>query len=426
MVTTQKSRALGVLIAAGLTGGLLLAPAAVAADVTVEFVNPRNGAELARDTPVPVQLKVTNTTGAPVANVAVRLSAESENASASVQSLSCSAGGMGTSPTTGSGVCSFPTLAANASATLDAIVVTTATRAQDYVYLGGTVTENGVAAGDADDYFRIARLPLPKADLNVQVQGPAQLAVGETGELKTTLNNVGGDAADGVTSVPRFSMGWISTREVDVLGVTATAGLCKLEPITDYDDVTGLEVLVPNYVRAACEGGALPAGGSITATVTVKAKAPGSLQATPSFSVSNFEDVTPISWWAEPEFRVAIFQPPVQPPFVDPTPTDQAELVAPAGGVLKVSKKGVATVSVTCRAAAGCPQAVVLYKGGKGKSKLSGQLKVRALKNGQTTKIKLKLNKKQLAALKKTKKKGVQVTFTGAELALTATLVAGK
>ena len=56
----------------------------------------------------------------------------------------------------------------------------------------------------------------PKADLNVQASAPAQLAVGETGQLKTTLNNVSGDSADGVRNVPNFRLFGFSTRNVDV------------------------------------------------------------------------------------------------------------------------------------------------------------------------------------------------------------------
>jgi hypothetical protein len=100
--------------------------------------------------------------------------------------------------------------------------------------------------------------------------------------------------------------------------------------------------------------------------------------------------------------------------------------VAPAGGVLKVTKKRVAKLSVACRVAAGCPQTVLFFTGGKGKSKLSGQLKVRALRNGKTATVAIKLTAKQYKALVKAKKKGVVVTLTGAEQAVTATLVAGK
>ena len=52
--------------------------------------------------------------------------------------------------------------------------------------------------------------------------------------------------------------------------------------------------------------------------------------------------------------------------------------------------------------------------------------KLRALAIGKTTTITLKLTKKQLKALKGAKKKGVPITISGAELTITATLVAGK
>ena len=160
----------------------------------------------------------------------------------------------------------------------------------------------------------VAGAPRPKADLNVQVQAPAQLAVGQTAELKTTLNNVSGATADGVTTVPNFRLSGFSTRNVDVLGVSATAGTCKIDPVKDFDDTTGQQIVIPSMVNISCTGGTLAPGGAITATVTVKATTPGVVRETPSFFVPGMDDTTiPQNWWDYPEFRVGIFQTPAPP-----------------------------------------------------------------------------------------------------------------
>jgi len=273
-------------------------------------------------------------------------------------------------------------------------------------------------------FTQVAR---PKADLNLQISAPAQLAVGETGQLKTTLNNVSGDSADGVHQVPRFSLFEFSTRNADVLAVSATAGTCKVEPVKTFDPTSFKQIVVPDMVNISCQGGKLAPGGSITATVTVKGKSPGVVRESPGFFVSGMVDSTPLTrWWEYPEFRVGIYKAPAPPAFVDPTPLDQAELAPPTGGLLKVTKKRVAKLTASCHVAAGCPQAVVFYKGGKGKKKIAGHANLRALANGKSTTVTLKLTKKQFKALKAAKKKGIQVKITGAELAITVTLVARK
>jgi hypothetical protein len=270
----------------------------------------------------------------------------------------------------------------------------------------------------------------PTADLNVQVSAPAQLAVGETAELKTTLNMVSGDSADGVHNVPNFALFGFSTRNVDVIAVSATAGTCRTEPIKTFDPVSHLEIVVPDVLNILCQGGTLAPGGAITASVSVKGKSPGVVSEQPEFGVSGMVDSTPLQkWWEYPQYRVGVFQAPASPPppaFVDPTPLDQAELSAPAGGLLKVTKKGIAILTASCHVAAGCPQATLFYAGGKGKTKIAGQARLRALANGKKTTVTLKLTKKQLKALRAAKKKGVQIRISGAELTITVTLVAGK
>ena len=221
-----------------------------------------------------------------------------------------------------------------------------------------------------------------------------------------------------------------STRNVDVVAVSATAGTCRTEPEKTFDPVSHLEIVVPDMINISCQGGTLAPGGSITATVTIKGKSPGVVSDSPGFGISGMQDSTPLQkWWEYPQFRVGVYQAPAvptPPAFVDPTPLDQAELAAPAGGLLKVAKKGTTKLTASCHVAAGCPQATLFYTGGKGKTKIAGQAKLRALANGKTTTVTLKLTKKQLKALKAAKKKGVQITITGGELTITATLLAGK
>ena len=241
---------------------------------------------------------------------------------------------------------------------------------------------------------------------------------------------VSGDSADGVHNVPNFGLFGFSTRNVDVVAVSATAGTCRTEPEKTFDPVSHLEIVVPDMINISCQGGTLAPGGSITATVTIKGKSPGVVSDSPNFGISGMQDSTPLQkWWEYPQFRVGVYQAPAvptPPAFVDPTPLDQAELAAPAGGLLKVTKKGTTKLTASCHVAAGCPQATLFYKGGKGKTKIAGQAKLRALANGKTTTVTLKLTKKQLKALKAAKKKGVQITITGGELTITATLLAGK
>ena len=425
-MSPRKRRAV-TLAAACLAAALSLAPAASAStlDASFDTLPP----EVARNTPITTTLRVTNTSGADVADLALgihpaqMLDDESEPP-VSIQAVDCQGGTRVTpDPVAGTPACRWAT---TPQGTGHAMSVTFLPADGAYVFVNGYLQEGLAGPIEYQDGVdtQVAR---PQADLNLQVQAPAQLAVGQTAELKTTLNMVSGDSADGVHQVPRFVLDSFGTREVDVIGVAATAGTCLTEPVKDYDPVGGVQVVVPDMVTISCHGGALAPGGSITVTVTVRAKAPGVVDASPFFAVTNMRDSTPLQhWWEYPEFRIGVFQAPAPPAFVDPTPLDQAELLAPAGGVLKVSKKGAATLKVACHVAGGCPQATLFYAGGKGKSKIAGQLKLRALKANQTAAVTLKLTKKQLKALQKTKKKGVQIKITGAELVITTTLVAAK
>ena len=441
LATIIKPRAVVLAVASCLVVALMSASAASAAVSAsfdeVPYPVPRN-------TPVTVTLRATNPDATDASDVALAVYAEQwlegENSPVTVQSYDCQ--NEGTKPTTlppgtpaGAVACHWDTVAADGGQAAIAVTLLPADGA--YVQLTGYQSVGGAASEQVA--WANTEVALPKADLNVQVSGPAQLAVGETGQLTTTLNNVSGDSADGVKQVPDFAMFRFSTRSVDVLAVTATAGSCKVEPTMTHDDLTSAEVVpdeeipVPDLVDISCHGGTLAPGGAIAVTVTVKGKAPGVVTGLPRFVVFGMEDTTPLKlWWERPEFRVGVYEAPAvpavpaAPAFVDPTPLDQAELAAPAGGLLKVNKKRVATLSASCNVAAGCPQAVLLYRGGRGKSRIAGQAKLRALANGKTTTVTLKLTKRQFKALKAAKKKGIQVKITGAELTITVTLVAGK
>jgi len=428
-----KIRAASAALASCLAAALLSASAASAAVITAFDPVP---SETARNTPVTVTLRMTNPDQTDVANVALAINAsrfnDDDETSAPIapQGVNCGNGTqvtslpVGTPP--GTVACHWDTVAKNGGVV--AMSVTILPPDGSYVSLRGyQAIGAAIPVQAASANTQVAR---PKADLNIQVSAPGQIAVGETAQLKTTLNMVSGDSADGVRNVPNFSLFEFSTRNVDVLGVSATAGTCRSEPVKASDPLSRLEIVVPDMLTISCQGGTLTPGGSITATVTVKGKSPGVVSESPSFGVSGMQDSTPLQkWWEYPQFRVGVYQAPAAPPipaFVDPTPLDQAELSAPAGGLLNVSKQGIAKLVAACHVATGCPQATLFYAGGKGKTKIVGQAKLRALGNGKTTTVTLKLTKKQLKALKAAKKKGVQITISGAELTISATLLARK
>ncbi len=424
-----KPRAACVAVASCLAATLLSASGASAAVGTAAF-DPVPS-QLARNTPLTVTLRLPNPGPDAANNVALGVNArqfldDETNPPVNVTGYTCADGTKlttlppGTPP--GTVACHWDTVAGGGGKVAMTVTILPADGASvsliGYQSVGGAGTE-------VDEAF--TRVALRKANFNLQASAPAQLAVGETGQLKTTLNNVSGDSADGVHQVPRFSLFGFSTRNADVLAVSATAGTCKVEPEKTFDPTSGKQIVVPDMVNISCQGGKLAPGGSITATVTVKGKSPGVVRESPGFFVSGMVDSTPLTrWWEYPEFRVGIYKAPAPPAFVDPTPLDQAELVAPTGGLLKVTKNRVAKLTASCPVAAGCPQAVLFYKGGKGKKKIAGHANLRALANGKSTTVKLKLTKKQFKALKAAKKKGIQVKITGAELAITVTLVARK
>ena len=122
---------------------------------------------------------------------------------------------------------------------------------------------------------------------------------------------VSGDSADGVRNVPNFSLIGFSTRNVDVLGVSATAGTCRTEPEKTYDPISRLEIVVPDMLEHLLPGRTLAPGGAITATVTIKGKSPGVVSDAPGFGVSGMQDSTPLQkWWEYPQFRVGVYQAP--------------------------------------------------------------------------------------------------------------------
>ena len=142
--------------------------------------------------------------------------------------------------------------------------------------------------------------------------------------------------------MPRFSLGGFSTRNVDVLAVSATAGTCKTEPVKTFDPVTlrrsSSRTWSTSPARAARSR---PAARSPRPSPSRASRRAWSASRRTSSS-AGMQDSTPLTrWWEYPQFRVGIYQAPAAPPaFVDPTPLDQAELAAPAGGLLKVTKKG--------------------------------------------------------------------------------------
>src|SRR3954468_2412252 len=251
-----------------------IVPAVSGASIDVVFDAPASHSLVPAGTPVHARLHVTNTAPAGAGNLAtnvhVTLHGDSDYGTPTFSDLRCN----GTATTSPPLVCQFGELAPGQTRTMEVTVTTVSVNDVNGVVLeaDAAMQTGGDSAGVE---YTVQATPRPKADLNVQVQAPTQLAIGETGELKTTLNMVSGDAADGVKTVPTFRMFSFSTLNVDVLGVSATAGTCKIEPRKFTDPTTHQPVVVPNMVDISCDGGTLAPGGAITATVTVKAKSPG-------------------------------------------------------------------------------------------------------------------------------------------------------
>ena len=316
LATSIKPRAVCLAVASCLAAALMSAPAASAAVSTAFDPLPF---EVPRNAPVTVKLQMTNPDPAAVDNVALGVNAsqfldDGTSPPVTVQGYECLNGTKLTTlpPGTPAGTvaCHWDTVAASGGQVAMTVTILPADGAfvslRGYQSVGGSPPIQVASA--------ITQVARPKADFNVQASAPAQLAVGETGQLKTTLNNVSGDSADGVHQVPRFSLFGFSTRNADVLAVSATAGTCKVEPAKTFDPTSGKQIVVPDMVNISCQGGTLAPGGSITATVTVKGKSPGVVSESPDFFVSGMEDSTPLTrWWEYPQFRVGIYQGPRRP-----------------------------------------------------------------------------------------------------------------